>query len=171
MSEGTKTKVLKIRRKTLTWSENPEGALIEVRESCVHCGSSLWTDRKLGEELRVDCVACEGENAVTLRRSPGKRTAVVRLPYGCSKWTRVESSNLDAAGVHGLDLLVRFKNGAVYLYPQSGDLYESLVASESKGKFFNVEIKPKRAYLRLCNVYGCLKGARCGEKRCNVHWK
>lgn len=168
-------KTLKGERKSLTWSENPMGCLVKVHEGCAHCGADLWIDRTIKEELRADCESCGNESAVTLRitaptpTTRPKRTATVRLPWGCSDWVKLESSNLNAAGVRGLDLFIRFRSGAVYLYPQAWDLFEGLVASESKGKFFNVEIKPKRAYWRLCDVYGCLKGARYGEKRCNVH--
>ncbi len=162
-------KTLKGERKSLTWSENPEEALVEVHGGCAHCGASLWMDRRLGKEIRVDCVVCGGENAVCLRRSPENRMAMVHLPWGCSKWARLESSNLDAAGVRGLDLLIRFQSGIAYLYPQAWESFEGLVASESKGKFFNTEVKPKRVYYRLCEVYGCLNGVSLGMTRCNVH--
>lgn len=175
MNEEMKMKTLKGEKKLLTWSENPMGCLVKVHEGCVHCSADLWVDRTIKEELRVDCESCGNESAVTLcitaptPTARPKRTAIVRLPYGCSEWVRVESSNLDAAGVRGLELIVRFKSSVVYTYPLAVDLFEGLVASESKGKFFNTELRPKRVYHRLCEVYGCLNGVSLGTKRCNVH--
>lgn len=174
-NEETRMKTLKGERKLSIWSENPMGCLVKVHEGCAHCGTDLWVDRTIGEELRADCESCGNESAVTLwitaptPTTRPNRTAIVRLPYGCSEWARVESSNLDAAGVRGLELIVRFKSGVVYAYQQAVDLFEGLVASESKGKFFNQEIKPKRVYHRLCEVYGCLNGVSLGAKCCNVH--
>lgn len=47
----------------------------------------------------------------------------------------VLSSNVSAVGVSGRDLVIRFHNGSLYLYPDKASLYEPLLNSNSKGHF------------------------------------
>ena len=89
------------------------------------------------------------------------------------EYQAVESSNLFGAGVRGDDLIVVFRSGAAYLYPGAADLLHPLLASESKGRFFNARVRPRLA-LRLCPEPGCLEEAQSDVlggplRRCAVH--
>jgi len=59
-------------------------------------------------------------------------------------WIEVESSNLDAVAYRGdYGLLVRFKVGTVYRYPDvSPATFNDLLESNSKGRFFHAHIRP-----------------------------
>lgn len=61
----------------------------------------------------------------------------------------VESSNVDFVGLYKYDkhitghLFVEFNNGGVYQYEHvQKDVFEKLLASESKGRFLHVNIRP-----------------------------
>ena len=61
-----------------------------------------------------------------------------------SAMTKVESSTVDEVGFQNDKLYVKFKNGNTYVYLNVGeDVYESLIKSESKGKFLNESIKTR----------------------------
>lgn len=66
-------------------------------------------------------------------------------------WRPVESSNLAAATWdESFGLAVKFKNGSIYLYPRIGaGLFQDLLKANSKGQFFNQEIKPETAFLKV----------------------
>jgi hypothetical protein len=85
------------------------------------------------------------------------------------EYQEVESSNLAGVGSLGGDLIVVFRGGAVYRYPGAGDLLHPLLASESKGRFFNARIRPLAVYARLCPAPGCLEPAGEGAPSCAVH--
>ena len=56
-------------------------------------------------------------------------------------WENVKSSNIEAVGVKGEWLIVKFKKGgSVYRYRGYADLYHDLVSSPSVGKMFNKEV-------------------------------
>lgn len=60
----------------------------------------------------------------------------------------VESSNLAAVGYDPTTstLAVRFTNGTLYHYPDvKPALHDQLMAAESKGKFFNANLRSLRA--------------------------
>ena len=119
------------------------------------CGATLKgkiNSQTFGVEFPVQCIICAKEMAVTLGNN---LFASVRLPYGCSEWSSLESSNLNAAGIVKDDLIIRFNNGAIYIYPCVSHLFQPLLKSDSKGKFFCAKIR-QLIYSRLCNVYGCM---------------
>ena len=62
-------------------------------------------------------------------------------PCGAEKWVDVKSSNIEAIGIRGAWLIVKFrKNGDVYRYQGYADLYDDLVSAGSIGKLFNQEV-------------------------------
>ena len=64
----------------------------------------------------------------------------------------VDSSNLDAVGYDESTqtLTVRFKNGSMYEYLDvPPGVFEALVASASKGSFFNQQIKGVYRFARV----------------------
>jgi hypothetical protein len=62
-------------------------------------------------------------------------------PCGAEKWESVKSSNIDAIGVRGDWLIVKFgRNGSIYRYEGFASLFDDLVASESVGKLFRQEV-------------------------------
>jgi hypothetical protein len=124
-----------------------------VRAGCLSCEADL--EAKVlprGVEHPVRCPKCGKEWAVTVVSD----VAAVRLPYGCSGWFDVESSNLAAVGRAGPDLVVRFKKGSVYVYPGAGGEISELLRAESKGRFFATRIRSRTSRL-LCARYGCVE--------------
>jgi len=62
----------------------------------------------------------------------------------------VLSSNVSAVGVSDNDLIVRFHNGSMYKYFGKADLYDAMLASNSKGHFVWVRLrKPKAPYDKI----------------------
>jgi hypothetical protein len=62
-------------------------------------------------------------------------------PFDTERWEEVKSSNIEAIGVRGDWLIVRFKkNGLTYRYYGFADLFDELVSSKSVGKLFNQEV-------------------------------
>lgn len=59
-------------------------------------------------------------------------------------WTSVSSSNIAACAYDAQDsqLLIRFQSGQVWSYGVSRAVYDALIVSPSKGKYFNGFIKP-----------------------------
>src|SRR6056297_2375211 len=55
----------------------------------------------------------------------------------------VVSSNVSAVGRRDEVLFVRFHGGATYAYPESGNLYQKMINSSSKGKFVWNELRRK----------------------------
>ena len=84
------------------------------------------------------------------------------------EFAEVESSNLAGAGTKGEDLIVFFRAGAAYLYPCAAELLHPLLASESKGRFFNSKIRRVPGYVRLCSAPGCTEPV-LKEEACAVH--
>lgn len=124
-----------------------------VREGCLSCGADLKTKViPRGVEHPVRCPDCGKEWAVTRL----DEVAAVRLPYGCSGWFDVESSNLAAVGRAGPDLVVRFKKGSVYVYPGAGGEISALLRAPSKGRFFAERLRSRENRL-LCAHYGCVE--------------
>jgi hypothetical protein len=53
----------------------------------------------------------------------------------------VTSSCISAIGVDNGNLRVRFHSGYVYTYPQLGNLFDKFLASNSKGRYFNRNVR------------------------------
>jgi hypothetical protein len=53
------------------------------------------------------------------------------------------SSVINSSITDGADLIVEFKNGKCFRYAGAADLYGALNAAESKGAFFNANVKGK----------------------------
>lgn len=67
-------------------------------------------------------------------------------------WVAVASSSIDAVSIDGDNLLIRFKNKSVYSYKDVPlQVILDLMSAESKGKFFNKEVKGKYEYVKLVN--------------------
>ena len=62
------------------------------------------------------------------------------------EFVEVESSNVKAIAKDGDDLLVKFNSGAVYRYTGASKEYQPMLDAESKGKFFNANVKEKYAF-------------------------
>lgn len=66
------------------------------------------------------------------------------------KFQKVTSSVIDFIGYDTNTLGVIFKNKKIWLYLGVAEtVFQNLVAAESKGKFFNAEIKNVYSYLHL----------------------
>ena len=126
-----------------------------IRKGCLGCDADLETKMiPRNVEHPIRCQDCGKEMAVTILED----VAAIRLPYGCSGWFDVASSNLAAVGRAGRDLVVRFKKGGVYVYPGAGGEISELLRAQSKGRFFATRIKP-REFRQLCATYGCVEPA------------
>ncbi len=71
---------------------------------------------------------------------------------GAMKWVAVESSFIGAVAYQGDEevLWLRFHNDRTYLFRQVPEqTYEKLLAAESKGRFFNSQIKDTFPYARV----------------------
>ena len=72
----------------------------------------------------------------------------IQLANNGLQW--VLSSNVSALGVNKNDLIIRFHNGSLYLYPNQAKLFEPMLQSNSKGHFVWVKLrKPKVAYRKI----------------------
>lgn len=54
---------------------------------------------------------------------------------------KVESSNINAYGKDGEDLVVEFKKGTRYRYKGASKIWEELEAAPSKGSFISTNVK------------------------------
>jgi hypothetical protein len=65
------------------------------------------------------------------------------------KLINVQSSNIIAIGWQDNTLFVQYKSGTYAYDGVSKELYELLVAAESKGRWMNEQIKGKYTYKKL----------------------
>jgi hypothetical protein len=65
------------------------------------------------------------------------------------QFTEVKSSNIISVGHDGTNLYVNYKSGTYKYENVDKSVYESLLTSESKGKFMNENIKGKYNYSRI----------------------
>ena len=65
------------------------------------------------------------------------------------QFTEVKSSNIISIGHDGTNLYVNYKSGAYKYENVDKSVYESLISSESKGRFMNENIKGKYNYSRV----------------------
>lgn len=65
------------------------------------------------------------------------------------KFESVQSSNIISVGHDGTNLYVNYKSGTYRYDNVDKSVYESLLSSESKGRFMNENIKGKYSYTRL----------------------
>lgn len=87
----------------------------------------------------------KGRKYKRFRPSPNEK---VQLAQEGLQW--VLSSNVSAVGKDGNDLIIRFHNGSLYRYFGQADLYDAMLASNSKGHFVWVKLrKPKVAYAKI----------------------
>lgn len=76
-----------------------------------------------------------------------KHTAEEQREIRANGFTPVVSSNVSAIARDGTILYIRFLDSATYAYPKSGELYEDMLNSKSKGKFvWNKLIRPRVPY-------------------------
>lgn len=146
-----------------------DGEEVTIVGGCVSCEADLVSTKLpvLRVEMPWICPSCGKEMAVTILN---RETAGVRLPYGCSAWFDVRSSNLSAIGRAGSDLLVRFKKGGVYKYAAAGKFLKVLISADSAGKAFNTRVKPLGGTL-LCAKYGCVESPdrEANQVICDAH--
>ena len=64
-------------------------------------------------------------------------------------FTPVQSSNIISVGHDGTNLYVNYKSGTYRYDNVDKSVYESLLSSESKGRFMNENIKGKYTYTRV----------------------
>ena len=63
---------------------------------------------------------------------------------------KVKSSNIDSVGYENENLYIQYQSGVIYKYKNVPKvIYESLIDSDSKGRFMNSEIKNKYLFERL----------------------
>ena len=65
------------------------------------------------------------------------------------QFTEVQSSNIISVGHDGTNLYVNYKSGTYKYENVDKSVYESLLTSESKGRFMNENIKGKYTYTRV----------------------
>lgn len=65
------------------------------------------------------------------------------------QFTEVKSSNIISVGHDGTNLYVNYKSGTYKYENVDKSVYESLLSSESKGRFMNENIKGKYSYSRV----------------------
>jgi hypothetical protein len=65
------------------------------------------------------------------------------------QFTEVQSSNIISIGHDGTNLYVNYKSGTYKYENVDKSVYESLLTSESKGRFMNENIKGKYTYTRV----------------------
>ena len=65
------------------------------------------------------------------------------------QFTEVKSSNIISVGHDGTNLYVNYKSGTYKYENVDKTIYESLLTSDSKGKFMNENIKGKYSYTRI----------------------
>lgn len=65
------------------------------------------------------------------------------------KFTKVDSSNIISVGYDDNSLYVNYKSGTYKYENVDRSVYESLLTSESKGRFMNENIKGKYSYSKL----------------------
>ncbi len=65
------------------------------------------------------------------------------------QFTEVKSSNIISVGHDGTNLYVNYKSGTYKYENVDKSVYESLLSSESKGRFMNENIKGKYNYSRI----------------------
>lgn len=61
--------------------------------------------------------------------------------FEVDQWLEVSSSNLAAAGTKDDFLIIQFRNGDLYRYPNLAQEFETLITAESVGKYFHQEIR------------------------------
>ena len=63
---------------------------------------------------------------------------------------KVKSSNIDSVGYENENLYIQYQSGAIYKYKNVPKvIYESLMDSDSKGRYMNSSIKTKFEYEKL----------------------
>ena len=65
------------------------------------------------------------------------------------QFTEVKSSNIISIGHDGTNLYVNYKSGTYRYDNVDRSVYESLLTSESKGRFMNENIKGKYSYSKI----------------------
>lgn len=65
------------------------------------------------------------------------------------QFTEVKSSNIISVGHDGTNLYVNYKSGTYKYENVDKSVYESLISSESKGRFMNENIKGRYNYSRV----------------------
>ncbi|CAB4187467.1 KTSC domain containing protein [uncultured Caudovirales phage] len=72
----------------------------------------------------------------------------------------VDSSNLKSIGYEGRMLVIEFTTGDIYVYPDvPGALFEDFSRAESKGRFYNQQIKGKLKGSKITGICAnCLAG-------------
>ena len=81
------------------------------------------------------------------RRRPNSNEKI-QLANNGLQWTL--SSNVSAVGVNDDSLIIRFHNGSLYEYPNQAKLFDSMMKSNSKGKFVWAKLRrPRVAYQKI----------------------
>lgn len=72
----------------------------------------------------------------------------------------VDSSNLKSVGYEAGMLVIEFTTGDIYVYPNvPGSLFEDFARAESKGKFYNQQVKGKLKGSKITGICAnCLAG-------------
>ncbi len=65
------------------------------------------------------------------------------------QFTEVKSSNIISVGHDGTNLYVNYKSGTYCYENVDKSVYESLLSSDSKGRFMNENIKGRYNYTRV----------------------
>lgn len=82
-----------------------------------------------------------------------RHTAEEKVQLARAGFQHVLSSNVSAIAQNDNDLIIRFHGGATYRYPGSGDLYDKMLRSNSKGRFVWVNLIRKNvAYRKVAGV-------------------
>jgi len=74
------------------------------------------------------------------------------MDYNLDEYVEVNSSLIVGVGVKGNYLVVAFKKGTVYRYPDCAVYFADLTSAESVGKFFHQNIRNQQ-YEKLTNIW------------------
>ncbi len=82
--------------------------------------------------------------------------------------TPIESSNVKAVGWEMGELWVEFANGTYRYFNVSQDTFEAFLAAESKGGFFQKQIRGSYAYEKIPDVQTIAVQLRTQQERCHA---
>lgn len=83
-----------------------------------------------------------------IRQTPDQNYELSELGYQPVN----NSSFISAVGVFDRDLRIRFHNGSVYEYYGFANHFDGIMKANSKGQYFNRNIRPTKQYAKIANI-------------------
>ena len=115
--------------------------------------------QRLGERLPDGSILLFDEN-IDFRSPPNMQERYRRVLQSPDKryqlylkgYTAVDSSFISAVSVQGDDLFIRFLNSSVYRYTGMAQHFDRMLRANSKGQYFNRNIRGKSPYEKTANM-------------------